>query len=97
MSRTRWGVEKTETFEYLLEQALNQFEPTEILNLGVGNFNTSQSVNLFRPKGLKYRPDRVVLLYFLNDAEPTPSRARLSWLARSHLVTRTCSFPITFS
>jgi len=62
-------------------------EPTEILNLGVGNYNTVQEVNLFIDKGLKYRPDQVVLFYFINDAEPVPQRSRFPGLGRYRIVT----------
>ena len=35
-----WGVEKEETFEHILESELNAISPTEIINLGIGNYNT---------------------------------------------------------
>jgi len=82
-----WGVEKEETFEHLLEARLNAVRPTEILNLGVGNYNTTQEVQLFLEKGARYRPDQVVLFYFINDAEPVPQRSRFPGLGRSRLVT----------
>jgi lysophospholipase L1-like esterase len=82
-----WGVEKEQTFEQLLESDLNEVSPTEILNLGVGNYNTTQAVNLFVDKGLKYAPDAVVLFWFINDAEPMPRASRLPGLGRSRIVT----------
>jgi len=82
-----WGVEKEETFEHRLERALDAIEPTEVINLGIGNYNTTQEVNLFIDEGLKYRPDQVVLFYFINDAEPLPRKSRLPGLGRSRLVT----------
>jgi lysophospholipase L1-like esterase len=71
-----WGVGKEETFEHILEQKLDVKTPTEIINLGVGNYNTTQEVNLFIDKGAKYKPDLVVLFYFINDAEPLPRKSR---------------------
>jgi lysophospholipase L1-like esterase len=82
-----WGVEKEETFEHLLEAGLNAVAPTEIINLGVGNYNTTQEVALFVEKGLKYRPDQVVLFYFINDAEPVPRKSRFPGLGHYRIVT----------
>jgi lysophospholipase L1-like esterase len=82
-----WGVEKEETFEHLLEQDLNEASPAEVINLGVGNYNTTQEVNLFIDKGLKYAPDQVVLFYFINDAEPVPQKSRFPGLGHYRIVT----------
>jgi len=82
-----WGVAKEETFEHRLESALNDVAPTEIINLGVGNYNTTQEVNLFFDKGLKYDPDQVVLFYFINDAEPVPQRSRFPGLGNYRIIT----------
>ncbi len=82
-----WGVEKEESFEHLLETDLDRTKPTEIINFAAGNYNTVQEVNLFLERGPAYRPDQVVLFYFINDAEPVPQRSRLAWLGYSRLVT----------
>ena len=82
-----WGVAKEDTFEHRLEAALDAREPTEILNLGVGNYNTTQEVHLFLAKGAKYDPDDVVLFYFINDAEPVPQTSRFPGLGRLRVVT----------
>jgi lysophospholipase L1-like esterase len=82
-----WGVRKEETFEHRLEARLSEREPTEILNLGVGNYNTTQEVNLFIDKGAKYDPDQVVLFYFINDAEPVPQKSRFPGLGNYRIVT----------
>ncbi len=81
-----WGVEQKDTFENILEQELNRSYPTEIINFGTGNYNTEQEGNLFLEKGLKYKPDKVVLFYFINDAEKTPKKSRLWFLAYSRLL-----------
>jgi lysophospholipase L1-like esterase len=81
-----WGVEKEQSFEHLLERELDRTHPTEILNLGIGNYNTSQEVSLFEAKGLRYQPDLVVLFYFINDAETTPRKSRYAWLGHSRLM-----------
>ena len=81
-----WGVEQEDTFDNVMEQELNKVSPTEIINFGTGNYNTEQEVNLFLEKGLKYKPDKVVLFYFINDAEKTPEKSRLWFLAYSRLL-----------
>ena len=82
-----WGVEREQTFEYLLEQALNRDRPTEMINLGTGNYNTVQEVNLFLEKGLAYEPDQVVLFFFINDAEPVPKRSSMAWAGHFRILT----------
>jgi lysophospholipase L1-like esterase len=82
-----WGVEKADTFEVLLEAMLSESRPTEVINFGAGNYNTQQEVNLFREKGLKYNPDKVVVFYFINDAEVTPQQSKWAWVARLRSVT----------
>lgn len=81
-----WGVEIEDTFQYVLEEELSKSTPTEIINFGTGNYNTEQEVNLFFEKGLKYDPDKVVLFYFINDAEVTPEKSGLWFLGYSHLI-----------
>jgi len=82
-----WGVEKQDGFEHLIERELNARSPTEIINFGTGNYNTVQEVNLFLDKGLDYRPDHVVLFYFINDAEVAPHKSRFPWLGSVRIVT----------
>ncbi len=81
-----WGVEQDETFENLLEVKLNRQYPVEIINFGIGNYNTEQQVNLFLEKGLQYKPDKVVVFYFINDAEVTPEKSKLWFLGYSQLI-----------
>ena len=82
-----WGVRKEQIFETLLEERMNQRAPTEIINFGTGNYNTVQEVNLFLSKGLKYKPDEVVVFYFINDAEPTPVVSKWEKLGNSRFIT----------
>jgi len=82
-----WGVEMDETFEHRLEARLNEMRPTEIINLGVGNYNTTQEVNLFIEKGLPLQPDQVVVFYFINDAEPVPQKSRFPGLGHYRTIT----------
>jgi lysophospholipase L1-like esterase len=82
-----WGVEKADIYEVLLEQMLSETRPTEMINTGHGNYNTQQQLNLFKDKGLKYNPDKVVVFFFINDAEVTPVRSKWTAIARLRSVT----------
>ena len=82
-----WGVEEEDVYVTLLEEELSAIRPTEMINTGHGNYNTSQQVNLFREKGLKYNPDKVVVFFFINDAEVTPVRSKWTPVARLRSVT----------
>jgi lysophospholipase L1-like esterase len=81
-----WGVSEAETYPRTLERLLNQSgRRYDVINAGVGNYNTAQEVAWFRERGLVYEPDEVVLGFYINDAEPTPHRSE-GWLAsRSYL------------
>lgn len=81
-----WGVKDEETFATLIEEDINSKSPTEIINFGTGNYNTEQEVSLFIEKGLKYNPDKVVLFYFINDAELTPQKSGLWFLGYSQFI-----------
>ena len=82
-----WGVRREDGFAHRLEVALGEERPTEVLNFGTGNYNTTQEVELFAEKGLAYEPDEVVVFYFINDAEPVPRKSRWSFLANFRIVT----------
>lgn len=83
-----WGVRQEETFESLIEAELGRRGlAAESLNFGIGNYNTEQEVYLFLEKGLQYRPDQVVVFYFINDAEPTPVRSPWAFLGHSRMIT----------
>lgn len=68
-----WGVPLENTVPYLLEQKLNSGgKRLEVVNLGVGNYNTTMEVELFKERGLPLDPDMVILVFFVNDPEPVP-------------------------
>ncbi len=78
-----WGVPFEQTFEKVLEKKLNTGgQRVETMNLGVGNYNTTMEVELFKSEGLPYRPDAVVLVYFVNDTEPVPQMSRWGYRLR---------------
>ena len=75
-----WGVAQDMTYPAQLERRLNARPPKgfpeglryEVLNLGIGNYNTVQEVMRLKNLGLTLDPDLIILGYFINDAEPTP-------------------------
>lgn len=76
-----WGVPQSETVAARLEQTLStqMVRPIQVLNSGVGNYNTAMEVAWFEQYGLDLDPDVVVLNVFVNDAEPTPRHAAVKW------------------
>ena len=71
-----WGAPPEDVTSYRLEKMLNQDSGRkyEVLNTGIGNTNTAMQTAFFLNRGYRYKPDIVVLNYFINDAEPTPKR-----------------------
>lgn len=88
-----WGVAQDKTYAAQLEQMLNARTPRgfppgqrfEVLNLGVGNYNTVQEIARLRRVGLQFEPDLITLGYFINDAEPTPKPSRGFLIENSYL------------
>ena len=67
-----WGVglDMKDTLPKILESMLHKEIKTptiEVINAGEGGYNTRQELLRFRDKGLKYEPNMVILVYFLND------------------------------
>jgi lysophospholipase L1-like esterase len=74
-----FGVEPQHAFCEVLERRLNvEIAPGlrnkrfEVINSGVGNYNTAQEVAYFTHRGQILNPDLVLLAFYVNDAEPTP-------------------------
>jgi hypothetical protein len=93
-----------------LERSLRQSAPTEVLNFGVGGYQTLAEVELLRTKGLDYSPDVVVLVfdnsdfdtqnYSIGSPDPRLSRPVKRLFKASHLfrlvVLRTDLFGLRF-
>jgi lysophospholipase L1-like esterase len=57
-------------FPRVLERTLDQRGlKAEVINFAVSGYNTQQEVELLREKGLRYRPDLVLLAYTLSSRE----------------------------
>src|SRR3954470_3203650 len=65
-----WGVPVEATFAKRIERMYAAAGvDAEVINFGVGNYNTVQEVQAFLANGRRYQPDVIVLNYFVNDAE----------------------------
>jgi lysophospholipase L1-like esterase len=87
-----WGTELKDTFAKRIERLYAATGvDAEVINTGVGNYNTMQEVEYFITKGYRFRPDMVVLSFFVNDAEPLVPTGSPSALMR---VCYACAFAV---
>lgn len=75
-----WSVKFDNIFTKLLEKKLNNEKPFkdyknyEVINTGIGNYNTLMELVILKEKCLKYNPDLILLEYYINDAEVIPKK-----------------------
>ena len=86
-----WGVQSEETVAKILEQRLNDHSAAgvtkvEVINAGVGNYNTVMEVAHYLTYERAFHPDLVILQYFINDAEPVPTEHSPILLGKSYLI-----------
>ena len=86
-----WGVRQEDTAAKFLERKLNadlppRYNRVEVMNTGVGNYDTVQEVTYYETIGWKYHPDLVVLMFFINDPEPVPVEKKGFLVDRSYLI-----------
>jgi len=68
-----WNVDQGRDYLSVLETNLSariQPRTCEVLNLAVPGYNTQQEVELLKERGLKYRPDIVIVGWAINDFDP---------------------------
>ena len=85
-----WGVPLEATIPKLLEHELNQRPPAaidkfEVINAGIGNYNTVQEVAYYQSFTKVFDPDLVILIFFINDPEPVPAERKGFLIDRSYL------------
>ncbi len=88
-----FGVAQHQTTPAQLETLLNNTAGArrfEVLNAGVGNYNTAMEVAAYLKNGRALNPDLVVLNVFVNDAEPTP-------VPRGNVLTRSSLAAVYFN
>lgn len=87
-----WGVEREDSYPKKLEEILNKNISCktgityEVINTGVGNYNTVQELAYLKDEGYRLAPDMIILGFFVNDAEPVPKKAESLFLNHSHLM-----------
>jgi lysophospholipase L1-like esterase len=86
-----WGVRHEETAAKFLERKLNVHVPAgydkvEVLDTGVGNYDTVQEVTYYETLGRAFHPDLVILVFFINDPEPVPQEGKGFLIDRSYLI-----------
>jgi lysophospholipase L1-like esterase len=67
------NVKQKHRYTELVESCLNENDHSktfEVMNFGVGGYNTLQEVATLQKKGLPFQPDIVVIAYCLNDNMP---------------------------
>lgn len=76
-SVTMYFAHERQSYLDTLERALPALRgaPAEVLNFGVGGYDTTQEVRQLETVGLKYAPDFVTVGYVLNDAIDFPALA----------------------
>jgi lysophospholipase L1-like esterase len=68
-----WGVAEKDTLEARLQRMFNDSgSPVQVLNGGVGNYNTERYVSRFFKELTPLKPTDIVVHYFLRDAEELP-------------------------
>ena len=86
-----WGLPLEDTAPKVLERQLNEAEAAqerkfEVINAGVGNYDTVQEVTYYETRGRAFHPDMVILVYFINDPEPVPTEKKGFLIDRSYLI-----------
>jgi lysophospholipase L1-like esterase len=85
-----WGVAFDDIFSKRIERLYaGEGVAAEVINAGVGNYNTVQEARYFLTEGYRYAPDIVVVNFTYNDAEPVP-RSHEPGLIERHC--RACVF-----
>jgi lysophospholipase L1-like esterase len=86
-----WGVRLENTAAKILERKLNEaraagYKRFEVINAGVGNYDTAQEVAYYETQGRAFHPDLVILVFFINDPEPVPIEKKAFLIDRSYLI-----------
>lgn len=82
-----WGVSEQETVEARLEKMFSDigWHGVQVLNAGIGNYNTERYVSRFFSELTDLQPTDIVVHYFLRDAEDLPPSSNNFMLRHSEL------------
>jgi lysophospholipase L1-like esterase len=67
-----WGLNLSNTYVKVLERKLNEMNATanfQVMNFGVPGYNTLEEIEFLKQKGLKYKPDIVLVGYTAGDLQ----------------------------
>jgi hypothetical protein len=79
-----WGVPLDEIVCKRLEKKFAaDGHPVEVINAGVGNYNSIQETEYYLVHGYKFHPDLVVLNFDSNDSEPVPTYSDNNFFERN--------------
>lgn len=76
-----WGVPESETLTAFISEKLG--DNIEVLNAGIGNYNTVRYVELFITKLAVLNPTDIVVQYFINDTEVLSAEGKNWFLQNS--------------
>jgi len=88
---------ETQTLAAQLESLLNKNSSGynyQVFNFGVEGYGTQQELEQLKSKGLKYKPDLVILNYCLNDPDPGEYYFSKTFLMRHSALARYFTFRI---
>ena len=81
-----WGVPENETMTVLIEEDFRKDGvEVQVLNGGIGNYNTTRYSELFLTRLADLKPTDIVINYFINDAEILPAGGGSFLLRHSQL------------
>jgi lysophospholipase L1-like esterase len=80
-----WGTPVEDIFATRLPVLLADLGPVRVLNTGVGAYNTTQELATARALGDHLKPEAVLVVWIINDAEPLPAFRPDVWWMRSRL------------
>lgn len=85
------GVKINDHYASIIEKRLNQLQPAglgyEVYNFCLGSYNTEQEAALYDLVGSKFRPDIVVVWYFLNDVDTERGIGTMTYMGGDDLLT----------
>lgn len=69
-----WGVPIEDVYSEVLEKILNENikgKKFEVINTALGNYNTQMEFEMLKEKGIKFKPDMIIVGFYPNDPELT--------------------------
>jgi lysophospholipase L1-like esterase len=77
-----WGVKVNESYPARLQTMLNKVGNYEVINTGVGNYNTKRELATLQ-KHIDLEPDIIILGFFINDIEEVGYCKNFCWIQKN--------------